>query len=72
VLLAGGNFRHGYVHGSTDREGMAPANEPCTPDDVAATIFHNLGIDPHRELMTPSGRPVQLFRDGQVLQRLLG
>jgi hypothetical protein len=72
VVLAGGNFRRGYAHGSTDREGMAPANEPCTPDDVAATLFHNLGIDPHRELMTPSGRPVQLFRDGEVLQRLLG
>jgi hypothetical protein len=72
VVLAGGGFRRGYVHGSTDREGMAPANEPCTPDDVAATIFHNLGIDPHRELMTPSGRPVQLFREGQVIQRLLG
>jgi hypothetical protein len=71
VVLAGGNFRRGYAHGSTDREGMAPANEPCTPDDIAATIFHNLGIDPHRELMTPSGRPVQLFRDGQVMRQLI-
>jgi hypothetical protein len=71
VVLAGGGFRRGYVHGSTDTNGMAPATEPCTPDDVASTIFHNLGLDPHQELTTPTGRPVQLFREGRVLQRLL-
>ncbi|MCC6417721.1 MAG: DUF1501 domain-containing protein [Gemmataceae bacterium] len=71
VLLAGGGFRGGYVHGTTDTNGMAPANDPCTPDDVSATLFQALGIDPHRELMTPTGRPVQLFREGRVLSRLL-
>src|SRR5262249_51017819 len=33
VALAGGGFRRGYVHGSTDAQGMAPATEPCTPED---------------------------------------
>jgi hypothetical protein len=71
VVLAGGGFRRGYAHGTTDTQGMAPSTEPCTPDDVAATIFQNLGLDPHQELMTPTGRPVQLFREGRVLPRLL-
>jgi hypothetical protein len=71
VVLAGGGFRRGYAHGTTDANGMAPSTEPCTPDDVAATIFHTLGLDPHQELMTPTGRPVQLFREGRVLPRLL-
>ena len=71
VVLAGGGFRRGYAHGTTDVQGMAPATEPCTPDDIAATIFSNLGIDPHQELMTPSGRPIQLFREGRVVPRLL-
>lgn len=71
VVLAGGGFHRGYAHGTTDREGMAPATEPCTPDDVAATIFNQMGIDPHQELMTPTGRPIQLFREGRVLPRLL-
>jgi hypothetical protein len=71
VVLAGGGFKRGYVHGSTDVQGMAPSTEPCTPDDVSATIFHNLGIDPHLELQTPTGRPVQLFREGRVLNRVL-
>jgi hypothetical protein len=71
VVLAGGGFRRGFVYGSTDSQGMAPSNDPCTPDDVAATLFHTLGLDPHRELQTPTGRPVQLFREGRVLPRVL-
>jgi uncharacterized protein (DUF1501 family) len=71
VTLAGGGFRRGYAHGTTDPQGMAPASEACTPDDVSATIFHALGIDPHLELTTPTGRPVQLFREGNVIEKLL-
>jgi hypothetical protein len=71
VVLAGGGVQRGYVHGSTDAQGMAPAAEPCTPDDVSATLFQCLGIDPHTELTTPTGRPVQLFRDGKVIEKLL-
>jgi hypothetical protein len=71
-VLAGGGFRRGYVHGSTDASGMAPATEPVTPDDVSSTIFHNLGIDPHQELQTSTGRPVQLFREGKVIEKLVG
>ena len=71
VVLAGGQFKRGYAHGTTDTNGMAPASEPCTPDDIASTIFSNLGIDPHQELMTPTGRPMQLFREGRAVSRLL-
>jgi hypothetical protein len=71
IVLAGGGLKRGYVHGSTDASGMAPATEPCTPDDVAATIFQQLGIDPHQELQTPTGRPVQLFREGRVIEKLV-
>jgi hypothetical protein len=71
VVLAGGGIKRGYVHGATDAHGMAPATEPCSPDDMAATVFHCLGIDPHLELQTPTGRPVQLFREGRVIDKLL-
>jgi hypothetical protein len=70
-VLAGGGFRRGHVHGSTDTSGMAPATDPCLPDDIAATMFHNLGIDPQHELMTPTGRPIQLFREGRVINQIL-
>ncbi len=71
VVLAGGGFKRGYAHGTTDVQGMAPATDPCTPDDVASTIFQQLGIDPHTELQTPTGRPVQLFREGNPVARLI-
>jgi hypothetical protein len=70
-VLAGGGFKRGYVHGATDPQGMAPSTLPCTPDDVSSTIFHCLGVDPHLELRTPTGRPVQLFHDGHVVEKLL-
>jgi hypothetical protein len=71
VVLAGGGFKGGYAHGATDSQGMAPTTDPCTPDDVSATLFHCLGIDPHHELRTPTGRPVALFREGRVIEKLL-
>lgn len=71
-VLAGGGIKRGYAHGTTDASGMAPATDPVTPDDVASTIFSRLGIDPATELQTPTGRPVQLFREGKVIEKLVG
>ena len=71
VILAGGGFQRGVVYGSTDAQGMDPATSPCSPDDLAATIFHGLGLEPTRELLTPTGRPVPLFREGRCYARIL-
>jgi uncharacterized protein (DUF1501 family) len=71
-VLAGGGFKRGYVHGSTDASGMAPNVDPVTPDDIGSTIFQQLGIDPKTELQTPTGRPIQLFREGRVVEKLIG
>src|SRR5262249_8214597 len=46
VFLAGGGIRRGFVLGGTDANGMAPVGEPCTPAEVAATVFHLLGVEP--------------------------
>jgi hypothetical protein len=71
TVIAGGGFKRGYAHGTTDANGMAPATEPVIPDDVAATIFHQLGIEPSHELQTTTGRPIQIFREGKVVAKLL-
>jgi uncharacterized protein (DUF1501 family) len=72
VFLAGGGIRRGFVLGGTDANGTAPAGEPCTPGDVAATVFQLLGVEPGRELRSPGGRPMTAFRDGKVLEGLVG
>jgi Protein of unknown function (DUF1501) len=67
VLLAGGGFPGGAVYGATDVQGMALAINACSPDDLAATIFQRLGIAPHHEVRSASGRPVAIFREGKSL-----
>ncbi len=45
VLLAGGGVRGGQVYGATTKNGAHVADNPVTPADLAATIFHHLGVD---------------------------
>lgn len=71
VVVSGGGFKRGYAHGTTQADGMAPATNPLSPDDLAATIFEQLGIDPHKELQTNNGRPMQIVRDGKPVEELL-
>jgi hypothetical protein len=70
-LLGGGGVRGGQVVGATDRLGMAPRSRPLTPANLHATIYHVLGIDPHLQLLDPSGRPVNVLDDPQPISELL-
>lgn len=69
VLLAGGRINRGVVIGATDRTGSIPATRPWGPEDVAASIYHALGIDPHRTYFPRLARPTPIA-DGQVIDGL--
>jgi uncharacterized protein (DUF1501 family) len=71
VLLAGGGFPGGAVYGATDPRGIGPARDACSPDDLAATVFQRLGIAPRHEVLSVSGRPIAIFREGTCLASLL-
>ena len=58
VLLAGGGVKRGFVYGASDKNGAYPAENPVRPDDLAATMFYLLGIDPHTEVRAVGNRPV--------------
>ncbi len=60
ALLAGGGIRGGAVWGSSDRNGAYPATDPTRPDDIAATLFWALGIDPATEVYDTLGRPLPI------------
>ncbi|MGE3317399.1 MAG: DUF1501 domain-containing protein [Planctomycetaceae bacterium] len=60
VLLAGGGVKRGYVHGASDRNGAYPDRDPVSPDDLAATMFHLLGIDPETEVRDKLNRPLPI------------
>lgn len=69
LLMAGGGVNRGAVIGATDRNGSIPATRPCGPEDVAASIYHALGLDPHRTYFPRLPRPTPIA-DGQVIDGL--
>jgi len=60
ALLAGAGTKKGFVYGASDKNGEQPADKPVTPDDLAATMYKALGIDPHTEVHDVANRPVPL------------
>jgi uncharacterized protein (DUF1501 family) len=64
ILIGGGPIRGGRVVGESDELGYVPKSRPVTPAEVAATLYRGLGIDPHRELPGPQGRPIPLVDYG--------
>lgn len=72
MLMAGGGVRGGQVIGETDEKGQAPVGPARSPDDVAASFYRTLGIDPKKEYQTSTGRPVMIVRDGTVIPELFG
>jgi Protein of unknown function (DUF1501) len=58
VLLAGGGVKRGFVYGASDAHGMYPDEHPVRPEDLAATIYQLLGIDPHTEVRDRLNRPL--------------
>ncbi len=71
VLLAGAGIQGGAVVGATDRKGIDVATIPHGPEDIAATIYHALGIDAHRTYFPRLPRPTPIA-SGQVIKELFG
>ncbi len=70
MLMAGGGIQGGRVLGESNENGTQPAGDGFTPDDVAASFYHALGIDHTKEYKTNTGRPVMIVRDGHVINEL--
>jgi uncharacterized protein (DUF1501 family) len=68
-LFAGGGVRGGQVIGKSDKIGGYPITAPYSPNDIGATVYHVLGIDPGAEIVDRLNRPVQLNR-GEVMHAL--
>lgn len=61
ILLAGGGIRGGQVLGATDPRGEYVTESPCEPNDLLATLYTHLGIDPSQELTDRTGRPIRIL-----------
>ncbi|HUF61810.1 MAG TPA: DUF1501 domain-containing protein [Verrucomicrobiales bacterium] len=70
ALLAGGGVKRGFVFGASDEQAAYPAEDPVRPDDLAATMFHLLGIDPQTEVRGAGDRPLAIA-SGEVISGIL-
>jgi hypothetical protein len=71
VALAGGGIKQGSVYGSSDSTASEPEEDGLTVEDLAHTVYHCLGIDADKRLMSPGDRPIDIVRDGHTRKDLL-
>ena len=72
LMLTGGGFREGLIHGASDETGAYPTRDALTPGDVIATLYQALGV-PHDGLVyDPTDRPHRIVPVGEVVPELLG
>jgi hypothetical protein len=72
ALVYGGGFPMGQVIGATNRLGEHPVERPIQPQDLLATIYRFLGIDPERTFPNHAGRPIPILPFGQPIRELTG
>jgi uncharacterized protein (DUF1501 family) len=71
VAFAGGGFKRGLVYGSSDATGADVEDKPLSVENLAATMYHQIGIDPEKALMAPGGRPAAIVKEGKIVEELL-
>jgi uncharacterized protein (DUF1501 family) len=72
ILLAGGGIKRGQVYGASDGLAAEPSKDALSVEDYAHTLYHLMGIDASKDLMSPGNRPQQIVMDGKVIKGLLG
>ena len=72
ALMYGGGMRMGQVIGATNRHGERPSERPVKPQDVLATIYQFLGINPRHEFTNFAGRPLPILPHGKPIDELVG
>ncbi|MEQ8790186.1 MAG: DUF1501 domain-containing protein [Pirellulaceae bacterium] len=70
ALLAGAGIAGGAVFGRSDRHAAHPDRNPVSPEDLSATIYHALGVDPYLTLPDKLGRPIPINQGGRPLKQL--
>jgi uncharacterized protein (DUF1501 family) len=72
ACLGGGGVKMGQVVGATNKLGEFVTDNPVSPQDIAATIYHTLGVPLNRWFKTQDGRPIELIPEGKPVRQLIG
>lgn len=70
ALVSGGGLRMGQVIGATNSKAEFPTERPYSPQDLLATIYRHLGIDPLHTFPDLSGRPIRILEQGRAIREL--
>ena len=71
ALVSGGGLKMGQVVGATNSKAEFPTKSPYTPQDLLATIYRHLGIDPQRPFNDFAGRPIPILPSGKPIRELV-
>jgi uncharacterized protein (DUF1501 family) len=71
VMLAGGGIKGGTMYGTSNATASEPDTDAVGPEDLATTIYHQLGIVADKELMSPGDRPIEICDGGKLVKGLL-
>jgi len=73
VMMAGGRYPMGRTIGASDHRGAHVADRPIDPEDVAATVYHHLGVDARQvSFLDRAQRPLYLVEKGEPIHELVG
>ena len=71
MFFAGAGIKTGQVVGTTDKQGAYPLTRPYGPADIAATIYHSLGIEPEARIHDRQNRPAPVLDHGKLIDEVL-
>lgn len=71
MFFAGAGVKAGHVVGTTDKHAAYPLTRPCGPADIAATMYHCLGIDPETRVPDRQNRPAAVLDHGSPIEDAL-
>ncbi|MFM8573813.1 MAG: DUF1501 domain-containing protein [Pirellula sp.] len=70
AVIAGGGVRGGNLIGKSDKDAAYPIERPVSPEDLAATVYYALGIDPEMRVLDFQNRPTPIVDGGRPVLEL--
>jgi hypothetical protein len=71
IVMAGGGAKRGQVYGASDGLAAEPHDRPLSVENYVTTVYHLLGIDASKPLMSPGDRPQPIVTEGHVVRELM-
>jgi len=71
VAMAGGGVKRGVAYGTSNAIGAEPEDDAVTIEDFAHTVYHLMGIDAAKEIMAPGARPIEIVKEGNLIDGVL-